>query len=95
MVLHKMWVHLNLIGIGMLTIFLPCYFYTTPNSEIFMSTVLFFSGCYLTTMYFLFLYYKDTKEKIALENQSLKEEINKLNNEKKLLESSLEETANK
>ena len=86
-----MWIHLNLIGIGLLTILVPCIFYDNPNSTIIMSTFLFFSGIYLTALYFVLLYYKETKETLAKDYKKLKEEMDDLINEKNLLESKLAE----
>lgn len=84
-----MWIHLNLIGIGLLTILIPSMYYDSPNSQIIMSTFLFFSGIYLTALYFILIYYKETKDTLAKDNNKLKEEIDVLINEKKLLESKL------
>ena len=75
-----MWIHINLIMIGMLTIFVPCLYFTSPNAPIILSTFLFFAGMYLTTIYFIMFYYKETKEKLEKENKMLKKEIEKLTN---------------
>ncbi len=75
-----MWIHINLIMIGMLTIFVPCLYYTSPNAPIILSTFLFFSGMYLTTIYFIMFYYKETKEKLQKENKLLQKELDNLRN---------------
>ena len=86
-----MWIHLNLIGIGLLTILIPSMYYNSPNGQIIMSTFLFFAGIYLTALYFILLYYKETKDTLVKDYSKLKEEMDVLINEKKLLESKLEE----
>lgn len=85
-----MWIHLNLIFIGMLTIFVPCMYYSSPNAAIIFSTFLFFSGIYLTTLYFIMFYYKETKEKIAKDCEKLEKEVSELKKEKEDLESRLQ-----
>ena len=78
-----MWIHFNLIGIGFLTIFMPMMIYTRPDAQVIMSMVLFSSGIYLTALYFIMLYYKDSRdkaisdfEKLKKDFESLKQEIN-------------------
>lgn len=70
-----MWIHLNLILIGMLTIFVPTMYITDPNGTIIMSTILFFSGIYLTALYFIMLFYKDSRDKALKDYQNLKKEF--------------------
>lgn len=73
-----MWIHLNLILIGMLTIFVPAMYTNTQDvqkSLIIMSTILFFAGIYLTALYFVMLFYKDSRDKALKECESLKKEL--------------------
>lgn len=78
-----MWIHLNLIMIGMMTVFVPCLYYSHPMANIILSTFLFFSGIYLTTLYFILFYYKETKQKLEKDYQALQEELDSLKNEAK------------
>jgi cell division protein FtsB len=77
-----MWIHLNLIMIGLMTIFVPCLYYTHPQANIILSTFLFFSGIYLTTLYFILFYYKETKSQLEKDYKVLQEELNDLKKEK-------------
>jgi hypothetical protein len=86
-----MWIHLNLIGIGLLTILIPSIYYDSPYIKIIMSTLLFFAGMYLVTLNFILLFYKETKATLQQENTRLKAEMDILTNEKKILEDQLAE----
>jgi len=70
-----MWIHLNLIGIGMFTILIPSAMYGKLN-PIIMSTFLFIAGIYLTLLYFILLYYKETRDNALKELEELKIKIN-------------------
>lgn len=70
-----MWIHLNLIMIGLMTIFVPCVYYTHPQANIILSTFLFFSGIYLTTLYFILFYYKETKSQLEKDYKTLQNEL--------------------
>jgi hypothetical protein len=87
-----MWINLSLIITGLMTIIVPSLYYDSPNGQIIMSTVLFFVAIYLTTLYFVILYYKETKETLAKDNLKLKEEMAELIDQKKVLENKLAET---
>lgn len=76
-----MWIHLNLIMIGLMTIFVPCVYYTHPQANIILSTFLFFSGIYLTTLYFILFYYKETKSQLEKDYKSLQNEVENLRKE--------------
>lgn len=76
-----MWIHLNLIGIGFLTIFMPMMIYTRPDAQIIMSTVLFSAGIYLTAIYFIMLYYKDSRDKALSDLEKLKKDFDALKQE--------------
>ncbi|GIW23568.1 MAG: hypothetical protein KatS3mg068_2575 [Candidatus Sericytochromatia bacterium] len=69
-----MWIHLNLIAIGMFTILIPSAMYGNLNPVV-MSTFLFMIGIYLTTLYFILLYYKETRDKAIKELEELKSKI--------------------
>lgn len=73
-----MWIHFNLIMIGLMTIFVPCLYFAHPNANIILSTFLFFSGIYLTILYFILCYYKETKEKLQQDYNLLQKELNEL-----------------
>lgn len=62
----------------MLTIFVPTMYITDPNGAIIMSTILFFSGIYLTALYFIMLFYKDSRDKALKDYQTLKKEFDLL-----------------
>lgn len=76
-----MWIHLNLIGIGFLTIFMPMMIYTRPDAQVIMSMVLFSAGIYLTAIYFIMLYYKDSRDKALGELEKLKKDFDALKQE--------------
>lgn len=73
-----MWIHFNLIMIGMMTILIPSMYYAHPNANIILSSFLFFSGIYLTILYFVLFYYKETKETLQKDNENLQKELNEL-----------------
>jgi hypothetical protein len=73
-----MWIHLNLIGIGMFTILIPSALYGKLN-PIVMSTFLFIAGIYLTILYFILLYYKETRDQAIKDLEELKIKINENN----------------
>lgn len=75
-----MWIHFNLIMIGMMTIFIPAMYYAHPNANIILSSFLFFSGIYLTILYFVLFYYKETKETLQKDYENLQKELNELKN---------------
>lgn len=73
-----MWIHLNLIGIGLFTILIPAAIYG-KLSPILMSTFLFAAGMYFTVLYFILLYYKETRDQALKELEELKMKINENN----------------
>jgi len=75
-----MWIHVNLIMIGLMTILVPSAYYAHPNANIILSTFLFFSGIYLTIVYFVLFYYKETKEKLEKDYKILQQELNEFKN---------------
>lgn len=73
-----MWIHLNLIMIGLMTIFIPAMYYSHPQANIILSTFLFFSGIYLTILYFILFYYKETKNQLQKDFETLQKELNSI-----------------
>lgn len=62
----------------MFTILIPSAMYGKLN-PIIMSTFLFIAGIYLTLLYFILLYYKETRDNALKELEELKIKINENN----------------